>query len=229
MNQLPFSSINFGTCTLPEGRLVIKATCDELNVRENPTLTSKILYRIDSGEELDVLSVNKDWIEVKVDISDESAYVSRDFANIHYRLHYAFGISKRKYDEKDKVETKETFTMREKMIDYAEAHLGCPYRYGGSSYKTGIDCSAFVKDVYAKYGYSLPRSSAEQSKVGTSIKASQLRPGDLVFYIRGSKIGHVAIYIGNNKIIHASNKRDGIKYSNMYYTTPAKYVRVVKN
>ena len=113
-------------------------------------------------------------------------------------------------------------------VNYAEKYLGCPYIYGGTSFKTGIDCSAYVQKIFANFGYKLPRNSAAQSNVGKSISASQLRPGDLVFYRRGGKIGHVAIYIGNNRIIHASNKRDGVKYSNMYYTTPAKYVRVVK-
>ena len=211
------------------GRLVIRATCDELNVRENPSITSKILYRIDSGEELDVVSATNDWIEVRVDFGDESAYVSREFAKIQYKLHYAYSISKIKYDENDTSESKETFSLRENMVNFAEDHLGCPYKLGGNSFKTGIDCSAFVKTIYAKYGYSLPRRSIDQANVGKSITAAQLKPGDLVFYRRGGKIGHVAMYIGNNRIIHASNPRDGVKYSNMYYTTPAKFVRVINN
>lgn len=208
------------------GRLVITAKCNELNVRVSPTLDAKILYRINAGEELDILSVSSDWIEVKVDFGDESAYINREYVNISFKLREAYSILKRKYDNSD--EDEKTSSLRESLVNHAEKYLGCPYRYGGESFKTGIDCSAYVKAIYAKFGYSLPRNSAAQSGVGTSIKASQLKPGDLVFYKRGGSIGHVAIYIGNNKIIHASNKRDGIKYSNMYYTTPAKYVRVIK-
>ncbi|MBE5934943.1 MAG: hypothetical protein E7262_04040 [Lachnospiraceae bacterium] len=209
------------------GRLVIRAKCDELNVRENPTLESKILYRINAGEELDIVAATKDWIQVNVDVGGDSAYISREYVNISFELHKAYRIQKRTYENSTESET--TSNLRESLVNYAEGFLGCPYHYGGTSFKTGIDCSAYVQAIYAKYGYKLPRNSAAQSGVGTSIKASQLKPGDLVFYKRGGSIGHVAIYVGNNRIIHASNKRDGIKYSNMYYTTPAKYVRVVNN
>ena len=208
------------------GRLVIRAKCNELNVRENPSLESKILYKIDKGEELDIVAVSKDWIQVNVDVSDDKAYISREFVNISFELHKAYSVVKRTYDTA--VESVETSNLRESIVNYAEGFLGYPYKYGGTSFKTGIDCSAYVQAIYAKFGYKLPRNSAKQAGVGTSINASQLQPGDLVFYRRGDDIGHVAIYIGNNKIIHASNERDGIKYSNMYYTTPAKFVRVVK-
>ena len=213
------------------GRLVIRAKCNELNVRENPSLESKILYRIDKGEELDIVGATKDWIQVNVDVGGDvdggdSAYISREFVNISFELHKAYSVLKRTYD--DASESVETSNVRESIVSYAEGFLGCPYKYGGTSFKTGIDCSAYVQAIYAKYGYKLPRNSSKQAGVGTSISASQLKPGDLVFYKRGDSIGHVAIYIGNNKIIHASNKRDGVKYSNMYYTTPCKFVRVVK-
>ena len=80
--------------------------------------------------------------------------------------------------------------------------------------------------VFANYGISLPHSSRAQANCGTSISASEAQPGDLFFYGSGS-ISHVAIYIGNGQIVHASNKRTGIKISNAYYRTPLKVVRIL--
>ena len=74
--------------------------------------------------------------------------------------------------------------------------------------------------VYAKFGVTLPHSSKAQPSYGTKIKASEAQPGDLFFYGSGSSIGHVAIYIGGGRVVHASNARDGIKISNAFYRSP---------
>ncbi|MCR5054668.1 MAG: C40 family peptidase, partial [Lachnospiraceae bacterium] len=78
-----------------------------------------------------------------------------------------------------------------------------------------------VLSIFAQYGFSLPHSSAAQSNYGRRISASELQPGDLLFYGRGGRsIGHVAIYIGGGQIVHASDTRTGIRVSNAFYTTP---------
>ena len=74
--------------------------------------------------------------------------------------------------------------------------------------------------VYAAFGYSIPRTSREQSCYGKSVSLSSVKPGDLIFYKNGSSVGHVALYMGGGNVIHASNRIDGIKISNMYYRTP---------
>jgi cell wall-associated NlpC family hydrolase len=85
--------------------------------------------------------------------------------------------------------------------------------------------------VYEQFGIYLPHSSSAQAGYGTKISASEAKPGDLFFYGRSgvSGIGHVAIYIGNGQIVHASNARDGIKISNAYYRTPIKVVRLLSD
>ena len=83
--------------------------------------------------------------------------------------------------------------------------------------------------IYEKFGFKLPRTSREQAKVGTIIKEAQLKPGDLVFYARGGSVYHVAMYAGNGKIVHAANSRKGIILSNMKYTTPYRYVRILND
>lgn len=100
------------------------------------------------------------------------------------------------------------------ISNYAQKFVGNPYVHGGTSLTKGADCSGFTQSIYKKYGKSLPRTVSAQAKVGTKVSFSNLQPGDLVFYSNGgSTPTHVAIYIGNGKVIHASNPRDGIKIS----------------
>ena len=95
------------------------------------------------------------------------------------------------------------------VVDYATQFVGNPYVWGGTSLTNGADCSGFVQSVYANFGVSLPRTSYEQQNAGTEVSYADAQPGDLICYG-----GHVAIYMGNGQIVHASNSRDGIKVSN---------------
>ena len=89
----------------------------------------------------------------------------------------------------------------------AMGFLGAPYRLGGSSVK-GIDCSAFVKKIYAFFDINLPRTAREQARVGKRVPRDELEVGDLVFFnTRRRAFGHVGVYIGNNKFVHASSGR----------------------
>lgn len=106
------------------------------------------------------------------------------------------------------------------IVSYAKKFLGNKYVYGGTSLTNGTDCSGFTMSVYAAFGYSIPRTSREQSCYGKSVSLSSVKPGDLIFYKNGSSVGHVALYMGGGNVIHASNRIDGIKISNMYYRTP---------
>lgn len=95
------------------------------------------------------------------------------------------------------------------VVDYATQFVGNPYVWGGTSLTNGADCSGFVQSVYANFGVSLPRTSYEQQNAGTAVSYADAQPGDLICYG-----GHVAIYMGNGQIVHASNSVDGIKISN---------------
>ena len=98
------------------------------------------------------------------------------------------------------------------VADYATQFVGNPYVYGGTSLTNGADCSGFVQSVYANFGVSLPRTSYDQMNVGTEVSYSEAQPGDLICYG-----GHVAIYLGGGRIVHASNSAPypagGIKIS----------------
>ncbi|MCU6763836.1 C40 family peptidase [Blautia ammoniilytica] len=95
------------------------------------------------------------------------------------------------------------------VVNYATQFVGNPYVWGGTSLTGGADCSGFVQSVYANFGVSLPRTSYEQQNAGTEVSYADAQPGDLICYG-----GHVAIYMGNGQIVHASNAKDGIKISN---------------
>ncbi|SOC34896.1 cell wall-associated NlpC family hydrolase [Ureibacillus acetophenoni] len=93
----------------------------------------------------------------------------------------------------------------EELTSTAKQYLKAPYRYGGTSITSGIDCSAYTQYIFSKFGISLPRSSSEQFNVGTSVAKSDLQAGDLVFFnTNGRSISHVGIYIGDGKFISAT-------------------------
>ncbi len=99
---------------------------------------------------------------------------------------------------------------RDAVVAYAKQFVGCPYVYGGNSLSGGTDCSGFTRGVYANFGISLPRTSGSQAGVGRRISVGELQPGDLIFYANGSRIYHVAMYIGGGQIIHAIDESQGI-------------------
>ncbi len=119
-------------------------------------------------------------------------------------------------------------SRRTQIANYATQFLGNPYVWGGTSLTNGADCSGFTMSVMSHFGVSLPHHSGSQAGAGRSISSSEMRPGDLIFYTNsGGTINHVALYIGNGQVCHASNARDGIKISTWNYRTPAKIVNVL--
>lgn len=112
---------------------------------------------------------------------------------------------------------------RQAVADFAVQFVGNPYVWGGTSLTGGADCSGFTQSVYANFGVSLPRTSYEQQYAGTEVSYADAQPGDLICYG-----GHVAIYMGNGRIVHASNSVDGIKISdNAAYRTIVSVRRLV--
>ncbi len=109
---------------------------------------------------------------------------------------------------------------RQRVVDYALQFVGNPYVYGGTSLTNGADCSGFVQSVFRDCGYSLPRVAASQAYSGTQKSMEELEAGDLLFYGYGGGITHVALYIGNNQIVHASTAATGIKVSEYNYQQP---------
>ena len=93
-----------------------------------------------------------------------------------------------------------------RLLSSSKKWLGTPYQYGGTT-QSGVDCSGFVLNVYSDLGYKVPRTSREQYEYTKRISSNEKLVGDLVFFRRGSDVGHVGIYVGSNKMIHASTSR----------------------
>lgn len=212
---------------------VLVVTCDKLNVREEPSTDCSISTKVSVGEHLDIVEkANDGWY--KASINGLTGYVSADYVEVVYSLPTAVevvevqvsGSSSSSRPTYSNLDPNVSQTAKD-LINTGMQYLGNPYRYGGNSLTKGIDCSGFVKQIFAKYGYSLPRTSGGYTSVGTRVPLDQIKPGDILIYKYGSRIGHVAIYIGNGQILHAANERDGICISNAYFIYPYMAVRVI--
>lgn len=232
------------------GRECVEIKADSLRVRALPTTDAPIYSIVSEGEEfvirkqkLTMTFVNKiikkqkisksfikraggmeaiqanldNWICITVD--NESAFVSKEYVTEQYSLKRAVKVGTLSMNSSDGLSSSQV-----SIAEYAKQFLGNRYVWGGSSLTGGTDCSGFTMSLYARYGHSLPHNAAAQASVTRSV--SSPLPGDLFFYSNGSRINHVAMYIGNGLVIHASNPSDGIKISNAYYRHPVKIGRV---
>jgi len=189
------------------------ATVNTLTVyiREKPNTDCTILTIVTTDEELEVVEEGEEWIEIKLD--DENGFVNAKYVDLSEELKKAMP-----YTETER--SAEVSDSKYSLVQTALSYVGGRYVWGGTSLTNGVDCSGFTMQIMAKYGVHLPHSSRGQAGYGRSVSTSELQPGDLIFYGSGSSISHVAIYIGNGQIVHASNSRDGIKVSNAFYRTP---------
>lgn len=199
---------------------VVKATGDGLRVRKEASTDSEILDTVSKGEQLEVIKEGKEWIKVSLD--NEEGYVSAKYVSVSYELATASTLKELNSDPS-------VSSTRSSLVQYALQFVGGRYVWGGTSLTNGVDCSGFTMQVYAHFGISLPHYSASQAGHGTSVSASEAKPGDLFFYGSGRSISHVAIYIGNGQIVHASSPSTGIKISNAFYRTPIKIVSLLGN
>lgn len=197
---------------------VAKVTTDSLKVRAEANTDSEVITLVPRGEELEVSAVEGDWVKVFLD--DDEVFVSAEYVEVSAELGTAVTMSELLYGQG-------ISDVRVDICQYAKEFIGNPYVWGGTSLTKGTDCSGFVMSVFKKYGVKLPRNSRAQANCGTTIKVSEAKPGDLIFYAKGKTINHVAIYIGNGQVIHASSPKTGIKISNVSYRSPFRAVRIL--
>ncbi len=202
---------------------------DKLNVRMEPNTDSGIWTQISKEERYPVVEQLDGWVQIELDTGDEenggdAAYVSTmdNYVDVRYALSEAI-----KFSPLEELANQQA-ARRAKIVNYALQFVGNPYVWGGTSLTRGADCSGFVQSVLKNFGISIPRVSRDQARAGKAVDSSEIRPGDLVFYTNSSgTVNHVAMYIGNGQVVHASSARTGIKISTWNYRTPYRIRNVI--
>lgn len=207
------------------GNAVIKKEWLEKYIKThvNKTFGKKQLKGIDKTAMYEDLN---NWIMLSID--EEDVFINKDFLEFNYTLDKATTYTEpdSSSDTTDHYSGKKS--IYSKLVAYAMKFLGNRYVWGGTSLTNGTDCSGFTMRIYEHFGYKIPRVSRSQAAFTKSVSAKDVKVGDLFFYGNNGYISHVAMYIGNGQIIHASNRKDGIKISNAYYRKPIKIGRVIK-
>ena len=212
------------------GTRVATVEAATLYVRTEADGASEVLCMVPEGEELLVLEETEGW--AKVDVEEGQGWISTEYANVH--SNYVTAESKeeeiariaretqerqkaraaaKKTTQKVDYEVGEGSEMGKAVVEYALQFVGNPYVFGGTSLTNGIDCSGFVMKVYENFGVTLPHSSNADRTEGYAVESLEdALPGDLICYS-----GHVALYMGNDQIVHASNSKTGIIVSKVNY------------
>lgn len=202
-----------------------------LNVRAKAGTNSSVVTQIPMGLTFEVLEEQNDWI--KISVGEKTGYVSADYVDIKTDFKRAISIEEEQEiikldkESKEAQENKQISSFRQQIVSYALRFLGNPYVWGGTSLTRGADCSGFTQSVMKNFGIYIPRTSREQARGGKQVSMDRLQPGDLIFYRKNGVVNHVAMYIGNGKVVGAASRREGIVIKNYNYRTPYKAVSYI--
>ena len=205
---------------------VIYSNANSVNVRTMPGEDKDIKMTLPSGTSCLLVKTIGDWVKISYGDGYTAGYVKKEYT----MTKSAYNALKKEAEAKKakqaavKKTTKTTATASAKSIPYAapsskgqqivneaSKYLGVRYVYGGTS-PSGFDCSGLVQYVCRKVGVSVNRTSRDQYKNGVAVAKSDLQPGDLVFFSKGSSISHVGIYAGNGQVIHAPSPGKRVCY-----------------
>ena len=203
---------------------------NSVNFRKEASTSGTVILRLKRNDQVKIISESDGWS--KVEFAGNIGYVSSEYVSNKKITLTSRSSSSRtaKVSKKSTTKTTQTKSTEKEepvlskgsatgaeIVAYAKKYLGYKYVYGGST-PSGFDCSGFTSYVYKHFGYSLSRSSVAQASNGKAVSKSELQAGDIVCFARSSgskKVGHVGIYIGGGKFIHAANSRKGVITSNI--------------
>ena len=160
-------------------------------LRTGKSKRAKVLKTLKVGTAVTVYGTSGSWR--KVSVAGKTGYVPKQYVYVGTKAPSLTGS---------------TYEKGQTVAEFAQRFVGNPYVWGGTDLNRGADCSGFIGSIYRSFGYKLPRSSSELRSAGRKVSYSQKQPGDIICYN-----GHVAMYIGNGKIVHASSRKTGIKIS----------------
>ena len=216
------------------GKSTAKVNASALRLRKKASTSSSTITTLSDNTTLSVLKKNvsgengRTFTKVKTSGS-KTGYVAQDYVDFCISMKTAVKTGSTASTSSKKTSSgsssSSSASTGSSIVATAKKYVGVlPYVWGGTSLKTGADCSGFTQAIYRLYGISIPRTSSAQASGGRSISRSKLQKGDLVFYSSNGSISHVAIYIGSGKIVHEANSRSDCKISSIDYDTPTKYV-----
>ena len=178
---------------------------NNVRMRADASMSSQILCELFYGNAVTITGTTGDWTAVIYE--GQAGYV------------YSQYVKEGSYSNTVSPDAGGTVEGRQ-VADFALQFVGYNYCWGGASPETGFDCSGLVYYTYKNFGYTLNRVACDQAQNGVHVEPSDLQPGDILcFYSGGSYIGHVGIYIGDGKFVHAANSSTGVIISDLsgYY------------
>lgn len=204
-----------------------------MNIRAKASVSSARIGGAAKGTKFTVKKESGSWISIS--FNGKTGYLKKSYVTISYNFSSPVAVtsttpSAPADDSANNVSSVTPGSVKgSEVVEYALQFLGNPYVYGGTSLTNGCDCSGFVMSVYKHFGYSIPRTSRDQANGGTTVSISNIQAGDLIFYANSSgTVNHVGLYMGNGRIINASNEKVGITTYSYNYRTPVKAVRYLK-
>ncbi|MGE4283438.1 MAG: NlpC/P60 family protein [Clostridia bacterium] len=185
---------------------IVTGSC--VNIREQPSTSYQVLGQLYRGEKITVLERSDNWIKMKY--NDIEGWMHGDYISVRAQEVTRSG---------GQVTRDTAASLASELLEYSKNFLGVPYKWAGTSPKTGFDCSGFTQYVFKHFEISINRIAADQALHGEKVSKQDLKPGDLVFFDTSGKVNgeitHVGIYLSDGKFIHASSPGDDVKYDDL--------------
>lgn len=228
----------------------VEVTANVLNVRSGAGTGYSVVDTFQKGDTAELLEQGKEWMKIcfKTGEKTKTGYVYATYVKVTGEPKYGETLAEEKEriaaekkaaaeaaaraEAERKAAVEQSKRDKAKQVaNYAKTAVGTAYVWGGTNMSSGVDCSGLCYAAYKKYGYTLPRVSrdmaASSALLSVTPNTSNLKAGDLVFYASGGRVDHVAMYIGDGKVVHASDYNTGVIISRFNYRTPHSAKRVI--